>query len=171
MTLRQQITIGLLVLVAFLCLGVAIAFSGDTSPSTPVFSGSAADGGGDRSADPDAPPVTLDVDPVLGWFPAAGEGSGCSEVVGVRLLPGYTAILTINGTVIPEEETNVYTDFENRVLSAGGSQGQVTWGPEEGCPFGTILRPTSNQVVACIYRVEDGPTNCTTRANPSTFDF
>lgn len=166
---------GCAIAVAFLSLGVAIAYSGDTSPAQPAFSGSAADGGGARPDDPDAEPVPLDIDPIEGWFPAAGEGSGCSEVVGVDLIPGFTATLTINGVRIADEDTNTRVDMDGdgvaEAFSAGGSQGQVTWGPEPDCPFGEILRPTANEVVACIYRIGDDPASCRTIRRPDTFDF
>lgn len=175
MTMRQQIIVGLGILVAFGCLALAIAFSGDTSVAGPTFSGSPVDGGGDRGADPDAEPVELDIDPIERWFPQAGEGSGCSEEVGVDLIPGYGAVLTINGVTIPELETNATVDTDGDgvgdSVTAGGSQGFVTWGPEPDCPFGEILRPTGNQVVACVYRLDEGPANCRVRIRPDTFDF
>ncbi len=171
MTGRQRLLIFAAVFVAFGALGVAAVYSGDTSPSTPVRSGSAADGGGERLDDPDAERPLLDVNPVERWFPQAGEGSGCSEVVGVDLIPGFSALLTINGVAIPPEDTNVFVDGESGVLSAGGSQGQVTWGPEPDCPFGEILRPTANTVTACVYRVSEGPENCRPVTRPDTFDF
>lgn len=171
MTLRQRLVISGALILAFSSLGVAIAYSGDTGPAGPVFSGSPVDGGGDRSDDPSSPPETLDVNPIERWFPQAGEGSACSEAVGVDLLPGFSALLTINGVSIPTEDTNVFVTGEGGVLTAGGSQGQVTWGPEPDCPFGTILRPTQNTVTACIYRVEEGPANCRTIARPDSFDF
>ncbi len=178
-SLRQRLVIGTAILVAFGALIVAGVYSGDTSPSAPVLSGGPADGGGDRGSDVAAP---LNINPVEGWFPASGEGSGCSEPVGVDLIPGYSAILTINGVTIPDDETNVYISNVDgsanpnladgaRVLSAGGSQGHVTWGPEPNCPFGSVLRPTANEVIACIYRLEDGPASCRPTRRPDTFDF
>lgn len=169
-SLQQRIVIGLALVVAFSAIVVASLFSGDTTPATVVISGSPADGGGDRSA-VGQPVSTIPINPIQRWFPAAGEGSGCSEPVGVDLLPGFGAVLTINGVEIAESDTNVYTDFASRTFSAGGSQGQVTWGPETDCPFGQILRPTGNQVVACVYQIIEGPGACTTIARPDTFDF
>jgi len=171
MTARQRIIAGFAVAVAFGALAVAAIYSADTGPADPVFSGGVVDGGGDRPDDPNEVGVELEIDPIQRWFPLAGEGSACSEVVGVDLIPGYTALLTINGVKIPIEETNVYSDIDSKTLSAGGSQGQVTWGPEPDCPFGQILRPTANEVVACIYRIGDGPANCRTLRRPDTFDF
>lgn len=170
-TLRQRLIIGAALLVAFASLGVAIAYSGENEPAGPAFSGSAADGGGVRPDDANSPTSTLIVNPVERWFPEAGEGSGCSEVVGVDLTAGYTALLTINGVPIPVEDTNVYSDFEKKVLSSGGSQGQVTWGPEPDCPFGAILRPTANEIIACIYRLGEGADTCRPIQRPDLFDF
>lgn len=166
-------------LVAFGFLGLAFANSGNTDVAGPIISGSPVDGGGERLDDPNAERPELDVNPIERWFPQAGEGSGCSEPVGVDLIPGYSALLTINGTPIAPEDTNalISTDTNNdgitdvTAFSAGGSQGEVTWGPEEDCPFGLLLRPTNNRVSACIYRIEEGPENCRTRARPDTFDF
>lgn len=157
-SLRSRVAIGLAIVVAFGALVVAAAFSGERTPSAPVLSGSAADGGGERDGDELGEP--LDVNPIEAWLPRSGIGSTCTEPVGVDLIPGYSAILTINGTEIAEEDTNVYTDFDTREFSAGGSQGQVTWGPEEDCPNGSLLRPQGNTVEACIYRVEEGPASC-----------
>ena len=178
-TLRQRIIAGVAVAVAFACLGLAIAYSGDTSVSEPAFSGSPVDGGGVRADDPTAPGEELDINPIERWFPLAGEGSACSEPVGVDLIPGYGALLTINGVPIAPEDTNQLVAIDNdgdgvtdaTSISAGASQGQVTWGPEPDCPFGEILRPTNNRVSACIYRLEEGPANCRTRSRPDTFDF
>jgi hypothetical protein len=177
--LRQRIIAGSAVVVAFACLGLAIAYSGDTSVPGTTFSGSPVDGGGERLDDPNAPGQELDINPIERWFPQAGEGSACSEPVGVDLIPGYSALLTINGIPIAPEDTNQFVTIDNdgdgttdaTAISAGASQGQVTWGPEPDCPFGEILRPTSNRVTACIYRIEDGPENCRTRSRPDTFDF
>lgn len=179
MTLRQRIIVGVAVAVAFGLLGLAAAYSDNTDVAGPIISGGAVDGGGERLDDPNAEREELDLNPIQGWFPQAGEGSGCSEPVGVDLIPGYSAILTINGITIAPEDTNALVSIDSNndgitdatAISAGASQGQITWGPEEDCPFGLILRPTNNRVSACIYRVEDGPENCRTRARPDTFDF
>lgn len=178
-TTRQRIIVAITVCLAFGCLGLAAAYSGDTSNGGVVFSGGAVDGGGERLDDPNAAQEELDINPIERWFPQAGEGSGCSEPVGVDLIPGYSALLTINGTPIAPEDTNALVSVDTNndgitdatAVSAGGSQGQITWGPETDCPFGEILRPTNNRVTACIYRVEEGPENCRLRARPDTFDF
>lgn len=164
---RSRFVIAAALIVAFGALITAAAFSGERTPSAPVLSGSAADGGGERDGEDIGTP--LDVNPIEAWLPQSGIGSTCTEAVGVDLIPGYSAILTINGVEIAEEDTNVYLDFEARELSAGGSQGQVTWGPEEDCPNGLILRPQGNTVEACIYRVDEGPASCRVGAS-FTFD-
>ncbi len=154
--------------VAFGMLVLAAVYSGGEDP-VPVVSGGPVDGGGDR-ADPDTGSVELDVNPIESFLPRTGEGSTCTEEVGVDLIPGYSARLTINGVPIPDEETNAYTitDQGVREFSAGGSLGQFTWGPEEGCPNGRILRPQDNRLEACVYRNIDGPDACRTYVH--TFD-
>lgn len=174
-SLRQRVLLSVALLLAFGALGVAVAYSGDTSVAGPSFSGSPVDGGGARPEDATAPTEELDINPIQGWFPQSGAGSACSEAVGVDLIPGYSAILTINGVEIPPEETNVMVDSNGDgvadAVSAGGSQGQITWGPEPDCPFGEILRATANTVSACIYRTVDGPAGCRVIRRPDTFDF
>ncbi len=177
---RQRAIAGGAVAVAFAILILGIVTGGSADEPEVVLSQSPVDGGGTR----DGEAVPLVIDPVESWFPAAGEGSACSEAVGVDLLSGYMAILTINGVQIPENETNVYLRDDSidpnanpnaqsgtRTLTAGGSQGQVTWGPEPDCPFGEILRPTGNTVSACVYRIQDGPANCRRIDRPDAFDF
>lgn len=166
---KQRIVILSLVVVAFGALVIASIFSAPTEPSAAVFTGSAADGGGARD-DAANGTVELPVNPIEGWLPAAGDGTACSERVGVDLIPGYAATLEINGVKIPEEEMNSY--FEpGKTRDAGASIGEYTWGPEEDCPFGTILRPTDNQVIACIYRFEEGPESCVPAQRPNGFNF
>lgn len=154
--------------IAFGALVLAAVYSGERTPSAPILSGSPVDGGGER----DAEAVPLDVDPIQGWFPRSGIGSTCTEVVGVDLIPGYSAVLTINGVAIAEDDTNVRVDTdgdgEKDAFSSGGSQGQVTWGPEPDCPNGSVLRPQGNVVEACIYRLVDGPETCRVGAS---FEF
>lgn len=155
--------------VAFAALVGAAVFSAPTEPSAVVFTGSAADGGGDRDGVAEGE-TELFVDPVEGWLPAAGDGTTCSERVGVDLIPGYAATLEINGVKIPEEEMNSYTG-PDEPDDAGASIGEYTWGPEEDCPFGTLLRPTDNRLIACIYRHQEGPENCVPTERPGGFDF
>ncbi len=165
---KQRVVITLGVIVAFGALVVAGLYSGERTPSAPVLSGSAADGGGERDGDV----APLDIDPVQGWFPQSGIGSTCTEAVGVDLIPGYSAVLTINGVEIAEDDTNVRVDTDGDgvkdAFTSGGSQGQVTWGPEPNCPNGSVLRPQNNVVEACVYRIVDGPASC--RVGPS-FSF
>jgi hypothetical protein len=119
-----------------------VAFTGTpTGPTTP----------GDVAA-----PAT---DPIEGWFPQGGPGSACREKVGVDLAPGFRASLTINGIPIPDDELNEVKDPG----SAGATLNQVTWGPEEDCPRGAILRPTTNEVQACVRRTEEPPQECVVR--------
>lgn len=167
--MRNRVLVVLAVFAAFGALAVGAMFQADTDPGATVMSGGAADGGGER----DAAAAPLNISPVRNWFPESGVGTTCTEAVGVALLPGYGAVLTINGQVMPETELNVYENPEapppERVLTAAGSSGHVTWGPEEDCPNGQILRPRDNSVEACVYRLEFGPATCV-RYGPWTFD-
>lgn len=99
--------------------------------------------------------TTLPISPIEQWFPATGEGTTCREPVGVDLIPGFEAILTINGQLIEPDEMNPPD-------SAGRSLGHFTWGPEDGCPRSGLLRPENNTVEACVYVIVDGPDNCVT---------
>lgn len=150
---QQRAVIVLGVLLAFGAIVLAAIYQEDTSPSRPVLSGSAADGGGIRTADANEEGQVLDVNPIEGWLPRSGIGSTCSEAVGVDLIPGFGAELTINGRAIPESDMNSSD-------SASRSLGQYTFGPEEDCPNGTVLRPQGNRVEACVYRLDEGPGSC-----------
>lgn len=101
---------------------------------------------------------------VEGFLPSSGQGSTCTEPIGVDLAPGFGATLTINGRPIPDGELNRFetdpSQPEGTVLQAGASLNQYTWGPEEGCPNGELIRARDNVVQACVYRLEDGPSNC-----------
>lgn len=166
---RQRTVIIGLVGIAVVALVVAAKFSAPTTPSAAVLTGTAADGGGDRSDQENGQSVLL-VDPVEGWLPAAGDGTACSERVGIDLIPGYAATLQINGVDIADEDMNNYIGPDG-AQDAGASIGEFTWGPEEDCPHGELLRPTDNRVIACVYRVEEGRANCRTTARPDAFDF
>lgn len=166
---RQRTVIVSLVVVAFGALIVGAKYSAPTDPSAAVFTGSAADGGGDRDSE-SLGQTELSINPIEGWFPAAGDGVACSERVGVDLVPGYAATLEINGVVIADEEMNSYVGPDG-ARDAGASIGEFTWGPEEDCPHGALLRPTDNRVTACIYRFEEGPESCNRIERPDGFDF
>jgi hypothetical protein len=163
----QRIIILVGVFVAFGALVLAATYQADTSPSAPVLSGSAADGGGERPDDPNSEGAPLDVNPIQEWLPRSGIGSTCSEAVGVDLIPGFGAVLTINGRTIGEDELNGNT--ESGSVDASRTLGQYVYGPEEDCPNGAILRPQNNIVEACVYRLDEGPANCRTYP-PFTFD-
>jgi hypothetical protein len=149
--------------IAILMIVLASVYSADTSDTGPVFSGGPVDGGGDRD-DAEDGEVELDINPIQAFLPRTGEGSTCTEAVGVDLIPGFSAILTINGVEIPPEDIN----GADGVATAGSSLGEVSWGPEEGCPRGKILRPQGNRLEACVYRNIDGADACRTFVH--TFD-
>ncbi len=150
---RQRLIVGGGLAFALFAIVIGTAYQADTNPSRPVLSGSAADGGGERQSDPNAPQPELDISPIEGWFPKSGEGSTCSEPVGVDLISGYAANLIINGTTLTPDQLN-------DVQSAGRTLDQYTYGPEADCPNGALLRPQNNIVQACVYRVQDGPESC-----------
>ena len=166
---RSRIIIITGVFLAFGALVLGAMYDAPTEPAAIVQTGSAADGGGER----DAETAVLDVSPVEGWFPQTGVGSTCTEPVGIDLLPGYAAILVINGEPIPDNELNIYDNPDappgERVLTASGALGRYTWGPEEDCPNGRLLRPEGNSVSACVYRIEQGPNGCR-QYGPFEFD-
>ncbi|MGF1596482.1 MAG: hypothetical protein ACFCVK_06055 [Acidimicrobiales bacterium] len=117
--------------------------------------GAAATGGAATTAAPSSP--------IEGFFPASGQASACREPVGVDLIPGYAATLTINGVAIPPERMNVVLDADGEItdqISASRSLSQYTYGPEENCPNGEIIRATDNVLQVCVYRLEDGPAGC-----------
>jgi hypothetical protein len=149
--------------IALLMIVLAAVYSADTGDTGPVFSGGPVDGGGERD-DVEDGGQELDINPIEGFLPRTGEGSTCTEPVGVDLIPGFSAILTINGVEIPPEDIN----GADGVATAGSSLGEVSWGPEEGCPRGAILRPQGNRLEACVYRNIDGPDTCRTFVH--TFD-
>lgn len=158
--LRQRLIILTALTCAFGVLILGARYGADTDPSAPVFTGGAADGGGIRGEEP----TLMNISPVEGWFPRSGVGTTCTERVGVDLIPGYGAILTINGRVIPENELTFYENPnappDQRSLSSEGTLNRYTWGPEEDCPNGALLRPRGNVVEACVYRLEQGPAQC-----------
>ncbi len=147
----QALVAGLAVLAAVGALAIGAAYDSEPETATVVFTGSAVDGGGDRSTSEDTSPTAAS--PIEGWFPRSGEGSTCSEPVGVDLATGYGAVLVINGTSVEES-------LMNPAESAGRSLGHYTYGPEPDCPNGSLLRPVDNSIQACVYRLTDGPETC-----------
>ncbi len=161
---------------AAIALVVGIVFQGERLPEDqrPVVagagdSGGAIDGGatsGGAGGGDSASPATGNdgpVGPIEGFLPRSGEASACREPVGVDLIEGYAATLTINGVAIPPERMNVNLDEAGRItdeVTASRSLSIYTFGPEEDCPNGEILRATNNVMQACVYRVEDGPASC-----------
>lgn len=164
-----MVTFGGLALAAFaLVLAAAYQANQDTTEPTiigglPATTGSTGVGQTAARAGP--------VDPVEAFLPRSGQGSACLEPVGVDLIPGYAATLTINGIPIPPEQMNVALDADGKPtnqITASRSLGQYTFGPEAGCPDARVLRPTNNLLQACIYRIQDGPASCVIKQN--TFD-
>ena len=169
---------------AVLALGLGIAYQGDRSipdegisapavtvagsPGGPAASPPQIDGGDD---DVDDGAAADSVSPIERFLPSSGQASACREPVGVDLVPGYAATLSINGIAIAPDEMNVILDGDGSIsdeVTASRSIGQYTFGPEEDCPNGRVLRPTDNVLRACVYRLEEGPSSCV--VSESVFD-
>jgi len=104
------------------------------------------------------------VGPIEGFFPKSGEASACSEPVGVDLVPGFGAELTINGLLIAPEDMNVNLTPEGEistVITASRSLGHYTFRPDDNCPNGSRLRPVGNVLQVCVYRLSDATQTCT----------
>lgn len=153
-------------MVAFLALILATAYQDDTPVEGTAVVGAGTTvspipttaGQGTASTGPAAA-----LNPVERFLPVSGQASACREPVGVDLVPGYGATLTINGISIGPDEMNVARDAQGNVtgqLSASRSLGHYTYGPEEACPNGRVLRATDNLLQACVYRLEEGPATC-----------
>lgn len=170
-TQKQQrlVTMGLVGVAGF-ALVVGALFQGERLPEDPteININEAAVNGGVESSETDTPTA---INPIEGFLPQSGEASACREPVGVDLISGYAATLTINGVEIPPEQMNVNLDDSgtiSREITASRSLSQYTFGPEENCPNGSILRATNNVMQACVYRLEDGPDSCV--VSEVTFD-
>jgi hypothetical protein len=149
---RRLLTIGALaVAVGLLVLGAL--YQQDTSPAVDVASPTGVPA--DRATPNDD--AAAAINPVQGFLPRSGQGSTCTEPVGVALVDGYAASLTING--VPIDATMM-----NPIDSAGGSLNRYTYGPEPGCPNGPLLRPRANLVEACVWRIGQSPETCRTYA-------
>ena len=108
------------------------------------------------------PPATQIIE---GFLPQGGEASACSEPVGVDLIGGYGARLTINGIEISPEEMNVNLDADGEitnVLTPTRSLGHFTFQPGDDCPNGRWLRAVDNVLDVCVYRFDD-PSACALR--------
>ena len=167
-TRQRLISLGV-VAVAATALGLGIAYQGDRLPTDdPVVGAGAQDSPALPEGVGGATSSTVPTNPIEEFLPRSGEASGCREPVGVDLRTGYAAVLTINGIEIAPEEMNVVLDDDGVPTgeqTASRSIGQYTFGPEEDCPNGRVLRATDNLLQACVYRLEEGPANCVTSEN------
>ncbi len=112
----------------------------------------------------DAAPAATRI--IEGFLPQGGEASACSEPVGVDLIGGYGARLTINGIEIAPEEMNVNLDTDGEitnVLTPTRTLGHFTFQPEDACPNGRWLRPVDNVLDVCVYRFDDPSASCALR--------
>lgn len=151
--------------------GSAVVGGDTTEPATtPSGVAPAGDGGADPATATDGSPAPDG--PIEGYLPASGEASACREEVGVDLIPGYGATLTINGIEIAPEEMNVNLDPDGEIsdeITASRSIGHYTFEPDEDCPNGTYLRSTGNVLEVCVYRLSDETRRCV-RQEQRVFD-
>lgn len=175
MTLRQRIGMGALLLGAVLALTLGAIYQDDDrldqdrvvggSASAPITTAPTGASGviDPGSAGQDDPGTG---GPIESFLPRSGEASACSEEVGVDLIPGYGAILTINGVEIAPEDMNVNLDDDGEitnVITASRSLGHYTFRPDDNCPNGTFLRPVDNVLEVCVFRLSDPDRGCTLR--------
>ncbi len=171
MTVRQRFGMGALLLGAVLALILGAIYQDDDrldqdnvvggSASAPITTAPTGAGGAGGAAAP-ADTVTTG-GPVEGFLPRSGEASACREAVGVDLIPGYGATLTINGTEITPEQMNVNLDGDGEitdVITASRSLGHYTFEPDDNCPNGTFLRPVDNVLEVCVFRLSDPTQRC-----------
>ncbi len=152
LTLRQKLTIGGLLVLAFGLLGLGALYQDEQR--LPIVPTPVGEDGEEIEAG--------EANPIEGTFPRTGIGSTCTEPVGVDLAAGYVARITINGNTIPESEMNGPLFIPvGAPISASRSLGHFTYGPEVGCPQGKYLLPQNNKVVICYWRTEDVESNCT----------
>lgn len=180
-TTVQRLIMGAMVGVAVLALVLGALYQEDdrldgptvvggdaSAPVTTAGSGAAA---GDGAAAGGADGVSAG-GPIEGFLPTSGEASACREAVGVDLIPGYGAILTINGIEIPPESMNVNLDEDGEItneITASRSIGHYTFKPDDDCPNGAYLRPTNNLLEVCVYRLSDETQRCV-RQEQRVFD-
>ena len=176
---RQRFAMGAMVVAAILALAVGAVYQDDdrldearvvgAGPSNNAAASAGAAGDGEGEAADAAPAAD---GPIEGFLPRSGEASACREDVGVDLIPGYGAELTINGIEIPPEGMNVNLDDEGQitnVITASRSLGHYTFKPDDTCPNGTFLRPLNNVLQVCVYRLSDAERRCV-RQVERTFD-
>jgi len=173
-TRQRFATAGILLLALFALVFAAVyrdqtplddpARAGNIVPSgTTVVGGNA---GGQGNPNPGG------ISPIEGFLPRSGAATTCQESIGVDLLPGYGAFLTINDVVIPAEQMNVNLDSNGEitnVITATRSAGHYTFEPDDDCPNGSLLRPTNNILKVCVFRLSDVSQACALRTE-NTFN-
>jgi len=165
---QRWISIGVLAIaVGFLAL--AAIYSGNDSSGSPRAAGFGASASDTTLASGiDTAPAATQI--IEDFLPQAGEASACREPVGVDLVGGYGARLTINGIEIAPEEMNVNLDDDGEitnVLTATRTLGHYTFQPTDECPNGRWLRPTDNLLEVCVFRFDDPAASCALRAEYS----
>jgi hypothetical protein len=182
----QRLIMGAMVAVAVLAIvvgalyqeqdrlgGGPVVVGGDASAPVTTSGGSAGAGSPDDGQESaDGGDGDTSGGPIEGYLPRSGEASACREEVGVDLIPGYGAELTINGIEIAPEAMNVNLDASGNItneITASRSLGHYTFRPEDNCPNGTYLRPVGNVLEVCVYRLSDPSRRCV-RQEQRTFD-
>ncbi len=173
---RQRFAMGAMVLAAVLALAVGAVYQDEDRLDEPGRVGgdasASADGDDAGSGDGAAADNVAVGGPIEAFLPRSGEASACSEEVGVDLIPGYGADLTINGITIAPEQMNVNLDEAGEItneITASRSLGHYTFRPDDNCPNGTYLRPVDNVLEVCVYRLDDTTRRCTVQRE-SVFD-
>ncbi len=173
MTVRQRFGMAALVLGALLALILGALYQDDDrldqdvvvggSASAPITTAPPAGGAAPEDTAAPADPALVG-GPIESFLPRSGEASACSEEIGVDLIPGYGAELTINGIEIAPEDMNVNLDASGQItdeVTASRSLGQYTFRPDDNCPNGSLLRPVDNVLEVCVYRLSDPTRRCT----------
>jgi hypothetical protein len=155
---------GGMVAVALLAIILGVAYQDDNRLDEPRIVGAGTSTAVSGAPADDGQTADVTVGPIEGFLPKSGEASACSEPVGVDLVPGFGAELTINGLLIAPEDMNVNLTPEGEistVITASRSLGHYTFRPDDNCPNGSRLRPVGNVLQVCVYRLSDATQTCT----------
>jgi len=105
----------------------------------------------------------LGLNPIKQFLPSGGVGAACTESVGVILEQGFGAKITINGKTITPEELNVNLNPDGSLsnkITASRSTGEYSFEPSPNCPKGNVIRPNSNLLAVCVYKLSDKAQAC-----------
>ncbi len=105
---------------------------------------------GPDSQESDSSTSLRNQDLILTKYPFGGSGGACREKIGVDLETGYGATFVLNGEPIPAEILQV----------AQRPSTSYTFKPQDACPNGEYVRPTSNKLEICVYKLSDPSQAC-----------